>query len=83
MVSTGPESRCKQAAGRTEAIESEAEVSEKVPGIHVWWRGVSARVPGGVLWDGRERDVVKPPQVMAMAGCAGCWVVAATCVFEL
>jgi hypothetical protein len=28
-------SRCTTAGGRTEAIESEAEVSEKVPGIHV------------------------------------------------
>jgi hypothetical protein len=78
MVSTGPESRCKQAAGRTEAIESEAEVSEKVPGIHVWWRGVSARVPGGVLWDGRERDVVKPPRLNDGDG-GLCWLLGGRC----
>lgn len=35
-------------ARRTEAIESEADVSGKEPGIHVEWRGVSAKGLWGV-----------------------------------
>jgi hypothetical protein len=61
MVSTETcdgETLRKHAAIRTEAIESEAEVSEKVPGNHVEWRGVSAMYCGGYLELG----------VMAMAG---------------
>jgi hypothetical protein len=56
MVSTETcdgETVCKQAAIRTEAIESEADVSEKVPGNHVGWRGVSAEVLWGVSRVGR------------------------------
>jgi hypothetical protein len=72
MVSTETcdgETLRKHAAIRTEAIESEAEVSEKVPGNHVEWRGVSAMYCGGYLELGVGKGCMEPPRfVMAMAG---------------